>query len=157
MPHRSSIIFGTLFVGGLMLIAWTEYYPSSRMFEALGMPGPRANTGRQCDAVNLSRMLHVLSSRWLHCRGASVSTNDIYFSEGVSVDFVTRRVIGAMRGWTAPDSAHWMNQRDSVARSLVRLGGQPYACVKGKKWFQDGLEPKYWRFSGFYVRLLAHE
>jgi len=139
------------------VIAWLEYYPSSRMFEALGMPGPRANSGRQCRAMYEPTVLGLMPSRVVYCGGGFLSSDNVQLSEDVSLDGVTRRLIGAARMWTVPDSAQWKKGQDSVALSLAHLGGQPYACVKGKGSFPQAAERKYWRFSGFYVRLVAHE
>lgn len=47
--QRRSMVFGTLFFGGLLLIAWQEYYPKSEMLAVIGVAGQRGNTHRQCE------------------------------------------------------------------------------------------------------------
>jgi hypothetical protein len=156
-PHqRRSILFGALFLGGLLVIAWLNYYPTSPMLAALGIPGPRANTRRQCHRTNEPTMIGLMPTRMMYCNGRSPSFYGESDQQYVNMDVVNRKLLHAGNMWISPDSSHWEKGRDSVAASLQRLGGRRFACVKGEGWLPQAAERRYWKFPTFYVRLVAY-
>jgi hypothetical protein len=145
------VVFASLFGIGLFAIAWQEYYPRSSLLPVMGISGPRANSGRRCQAGHYRAVFLSLPMRREMCfNGASLFTPH----EGVVVDAVTRRVVSASRGWVDIDSTSWAKDVDSVSRSLVALGGAPYAC----KFAPTAAPPsswKYWRVRGYFIRVTA--
>ncbi|MFL5483555.1 MAG: hypothetical protein ACJ8AK_15340 [Gemmatimonadaceae bacterium] len=146
-----SVVFGTLFLGGLLLIAWQEYYRKSEMLSAIGLPGQRGNTHRHCDGVYSHPRWRVLPRGLITCRGLG-SRSDFAM---VGVDALTRQVIVAGRGWPAFDSVNWAWERDSTEQQLRLRGGHEFKCL-----YAPELNPpstmKYWRFNGFFVRENAY-
>jgi hypothetical protein len=167
MPQRRSIVFGSLFVAGFVMIAWTEYYPSSGMFDALGMPGPTARNGRVCGYIYseryhwqqqqyIRRLRRLLPSRAVNCsrvlRGASPMER-----ENVSVDALNRKLLHAHRMWSDLDSAQWQRERDSIAFGMARRGGHEIGCAKSPYPLPHIRDTRYWKFSNFSVRLVAYK
>ena len=146
-----TIVFGGLFFGGLLLIAWEQYYPKSEMLSAVGIPGPRAISHRQCDGFYTQPRLRILPRRMVSCRGRSYIPGAGASFDMVEVDALTRNVVGAGHGWVAFDSATWARQRDSVTRQLALRGGHEFKCR-----YAPELGPqstlKYWRFRDFFIR-----
>jgi hypothetical protein len=159
MLRRRSIVFGSLFVAGIVAIAWTEYYPSSGMFAALGMSGPRANSGRVCGQPH--RQEYIGSVRLLIPTGSLVCSRSVRWSalqrEDVVLDVVNRKLLHAKRMWADPDSAQWQEERDSIALRLVRLGGHEITCAKSPYVQTQIRDTRFWKFSTFSVRLVAYK
>jgi hypothetical protein len=164
MPQRRSIVFGSIFAAGLMVIGWLEYYPSSEMFAVLGMPGPRANRGRQCGGfyrqlplirTRTRSLVWRMPTRSLACRGSVFFTPTSIHLEEVNLDMLSRRFLRADRVWSVPDSAKWRAQQDSVATAMKRFGGHEIICAKDPYLQERGYPQRHWKFPKFYVRLLA--
>jgi hypothetical protein len=151
--HRSSVIFSSIFGAGLLAIAWQEYYPRSTLLDVIGADGPRASSGRQCDAPYSHKMFWTHPSRTVMCYNPG-SYARFTPKDFVRVDAITRRVVYAGRGWVEPDSVRWTKDIDSVAHALVATGGTPYKCK-----FQRKVVPpdtwSYWRVRGYFVRVIA--
>jgi hypothetical protein len=160
MPQRRSIVFGSLFLAGLVVIAWTEYYPSSGMFAALGMPGPRANSGRVCG--QLARQEYIrgvrtfIPTRSLKCNRVIRWSSPLQREE-VDLDVVNRKLLHAERLWADLDSTEWQKERDSIASGLVRLGGHEIVCAKNPYVQTHIRNTRFWKFSTFSVRLVAYK
>ena len=154
MPQTRSLVFGSLFVGGLLVIAWLEYYPASPMLEVIGVPGPRANSGLQCGGFYRQTVVGRVRTRDMVCR--ATRNGDPMNSQEVSMDALNRRIVNARRIWTAPDSGEWKKKRDSVATALTLRGGHEFVCetnnLGGPITFR---ETGFWRFPKFYARLVA--
>lgn len=157
MPQRRSIVFGSIFAAGLIVIGWLEYYPSSGMFAVLGMPGPRANRGRECYGWYRQTPIRRIRipTRSLTCRGGDFYTPASMHREEVNLDKLSRRLVSADRIWSVPDSAEWSAQQDSIARAMIRFGGREIACAKNPYFQKRGFPQRNWRFPTFYVRLFA--
>ncbi|HST08302.1 MAG TPA: hypothetical protein VLJ83_09020 [Gemmatimonadaceae bacterium] len=151
--HRSSVIFSSIFCAGLLVIAWQEYYPRSTLLDVMGIHGPRASSGRRCDAAYSHKNFWTHPSRTVMCFNPGFSyrfaPNDF-----VRVDAVSRRVVFAVKVWVEPDSASWAKDVDSVSRALTAMDGAPYRCK-----FQPTLVPPsswtYWKVRGYFVRVTA--
>jgi hypothetical protein len=166
MPQRRSIAFGSLFLAGLVVIGWTEYYPSSGMFAALGMPGPTARNGHVCQYMYsarhtwqqyIRRVRMLLPTRALKCR-RSLSWGSPLQREEVDLDALNRKVVHAERMWDDPDSSQWQSERDSIASVFARLGGHEIACAKSPPYPHTPIrDTRFWKFSKFSVRLTAYK
>ena len=150
--QRREIVFGTLFVIGLIAIGWQEYYRKSPMLAVVGLPGPRGNSERKCDGIYSHRKYWQLPRRYVMCRGSLSRFGRHY--EGTGVDALTRQVFTAHKSWLAADSLDWVRQRDSVARAFVARGGDEFKCA-----YADTLPAPsqfiYWRFPEFYLGFAA--
>ena len=151
--RRRSIVFGSLFIGGLLLIGWQEYFRTSDMLALVGLPGPRGNSQRGCAHTHLLQV--VLSPRpaWIPCRG--VTSFALRHTENVAVDAVTRKVEWAQKTWIAKDSIDWQRQWDLVRRNALARGGRPFTC----RYAPDIASPggrDYWRFRDFIFRIFAY-
>ena len=164
MPQRRSILFGSLFLAGLAVIVWTKYYPSSGMFAALGMPGPRASSGRVCGqpySVQYIRGVRIqIPTRTLKCSRVLRWVSPMQREE-VDVDALNRKLLHAERMWDDLDSAQWQRERDSIAFGLARRGGHEITCAKSP-YVNPNVNPiirdtRYWRFPKFSVRLVAYK
>lgn len=157
MPQRRSLLFGSLFATGLVLIAWTEYYPTSPIFAVLGMPGPRANSHRACREIfDPPGFLSRFRVRNITCNGTVASTRNFFYSEGVVIDGLSRKIVDARRMWAPPDSSTWQVSRDSIAARMIRLGGHKLSCFKPPPEIGERLNMQQWRFRNFFVRLNAY-
>ena len=166
--QRRSIVFGSLLLLGLAVIAWSEYYPSSGMFAALGMPGPTARNGRVCGYMyseryrwqqeqHIRRLRRLLPTRALTCSGALNSVSPMQ-REVVSVDALDRKLLHAHRMWADPDSAEWQSERDSIASGMARRGGYEIACAKSPPYPNSPIrDQRFWKFPNFAVRLVAYK
>jgi hypothetical protein len=160
MPQRRSIVFGSVFLAGLVVIAWTEYYPSSGMFAALGMPGPRASSRRVCGHPYTQQYIlgirTLIPTRTLTCSRVLRWVSPIQREE-VDLDALNRKLLHAERMWPDLDSAQWQKERDSIAVGLARLGGHEIACAKSP-YVQTAIrDTRFWRFPKFSVRLVAYK
>jgi hypothetical protein len=154
MPQTRSIVFGSLFLSGLLVIAWLEYYPASPMLEVIGVPGPRANSGLQCGGFYRQTMVGRVRTRDMVCRARM--NGDSWNSQEVSMDALNRRIVNARRIWTTPDSGQWNRERDSVATALTLRGGHEFVCQTNNLGGPIPFREKgFWRFPKFYVRLVA--
>ena len=130
------------------------------MFAALGLPGPRANSGRACgqphrlEYIGSVRLL--IPMRSLQCR-RYVRWSSPLHQEEVDLDVVNRKLLHAKRMWADPDSAQWQEERDSIALGLVRLGGREIACAKNPYVQTFVRDTRFWKFSKFSVRLVAYK
>lgn len=160
MPKPSSIVFGALVVAGLAVIAVSEYYPSSPMFETLGIDGPRANSGRVCG--HPYRMAQVMDLRIrvplraLNCKHVFRWAPAMQLEE-VDIDGVNRELVHAQRMWPLSDSTRWQSARDSIAKRLVDLGGLEIICYKSRYALPHIRNTRYWRFPNYSVRLIAYK
>lgn len=155
MPQRRSIVFGSLFVGGLLVIAWLEYYPASPMLEMIGLPGPRANSGLRCGSYYRQTVLGRVPTREMACRVPTIA--DPLERQEVRMDVLNRRIVHGVRLWRVPDSVRWKTEGDSVGLVLTRLGGHEFACPKNPFGHPPHVRgTRFWRFSKFYVRLVAY-
>jgi hypothetical protein len=154
----AAIVFGTVFLLGLGVIGWQEYYPSSPMFEAIGMSGPRANSGRRCWRSVVMTRFGPWRSRDVACSGVNFFGGGERRAEIVGVDLLTRQIKGAKRAWSVLDSADWQRERDSIPRALARLGGRQIMCPQpaaaNLTWL---VKSSYWKFPSFYVRMTAYD
>ena len=156
MSHRS-IFFGLIFAIGLFVIARMEYYPKSGMFEAMGMTGPRANSGRRCFGVSIWRLLQLGAPRSEFCTGASVLAPPIaVYNENVVIDPITHEIKHAQTAWTLGDSVQWGRKVDSIFTSLTRRGGHLITCntTVAQSRFADAY---YWKFPDFYLKVHARK
>jgi hypothetical protein len=165
MLRRRSIVFGSLFVAGIVAIAWTEYYPSSGMFAALGMPGPSARNGRVCGYLyseqyswqqHIRRLRMLFPTRSLKCSRVLRWASPMQREE-VEVDALNRNLLHAERMWDDLDSAQWQRERDSIASGFVRRGGHEITCAKSPYVNPIIRDTRFWRFSKFSVRLVAYK
>jgi hypothetical protein len=151
--HRSSLIFSSIFAAGLLAIAWQEYYPRSTLFDVIGARGPRASSGRWCNAPYAHKIFWTHPSRTVTCFNPE-SYSRFTPHDFVRVNAITRRVVFVSRGWVEPDSASWAKNIDSVAHVLVAMGGTPYQCR-----FQPQVVPpdtwSYWKVRGYFVKITA--
>jgi hypothetical protein len=154
----SAIVFATVFLLGLVLIAWQEYYPSSPMFETIGIPGPRANSGRRCGRSVLQTRFGNWPTRDVSCHGPNLFPPGERHEENVGVDLLTRQTRAARRFWSVPDSIQWQQQRDSIPLALARLGGREISCLRpvdqDLPWL---MKSSYWKFPSYYVRMTSYE
>ena len=165
--QRRSIVFGSLFLLGLAVIAWSEYYPSSGVFEAIGMPGPTARNGHVCGYTYtqryhwqqqqyIRRFRMLFPSRALTCsratRGGSPFQREI-----VALDALNRKFWLAHRMWGDLDSAQWQSERDSIAFGMARRGGHEITCAKNPYPLSHIRDSRYWKFPNFSVRLVAYK
>jgi len=154
MAPTRSLVFGSLFVGGLLVIAWLEYYPASPMLEVIGVPGPRANSGLQCGGFYRQTVVGRVRTRDMVCR--ATRNGDLMNSQEVSMDALNRRIVNARRIWTVPDSGQWNKERDSVATALTLRGGHEFVCETNNLGGPIPFRKKgFWRFPKFYARLVA--
>jgi hypothetical protein len=153
MPSRRSILFGSIFVAGLAVIAWTEYYPSSPMFTALGMSGPRANSGRECG--HEQSFMGWLNRRSIQCRNMWSVRRGLWYVEYADVRGLRRELVYAGRGWGTEDSSRWRAQRDSIVAAMGRSGGREYTCRYAPE-SNSRMTYRYWRFPTFSTRLIAY-
>ena len=133
-----------------------EYYPKSGMFSAMGMTGPRANSGRRCYGISIWHILRRHLPRVESCAGPSVfNSTTVGYNETVLVDPITHRLMVGQTSWSFADSAQWQRTRDSVLTSLAKLGGHIVACNTRpeRQWFTLG--SYYWKFPDFYVKVHA--
>lgn len=147
-----STVFGSLFIGGLLLIAWQEYYRKSDMLALVGVPGPRGNSQRGCAHTHLLRALWH-PPRLIPCRG--LTSFALKHTEDVAVDAVTRKVAWAQKTWLARDSTDWQRQWVSIQRNAVARGGRPFTCAYAPDVAPPGGR-NYWRFPDFIFRVFAY-
>ena len=155
MPQRRSIVFGSIFVAGLMVIAWTDYYPRSPMFATLGMAGPRANSGRECQSGHEPTFMGWLTRRSIQCRAMWLGPDRFSYFESANLAGLSRILVRAGRGWTTLDSTQWRVQRDSIVTAIQQRGGREFACKYAPQ-SDDRVTYRYWRFPNYYVRLVAY-
>jgi hypothetical protein len=175
MPHRSSVVFGSLFAVGLCLITWSEYYPVSPMFAVLGMTGPRANSGRPCRQSRAIGSFNRLATHFTHPTGPSYRPADLvsiptryawcgalsfdygrsFYGERVTVDGVTKQIASADVAWSEAHLDRWRTERDSVIIAMQRRGGREFVCPRLPDEDTVNFTRKYWRFKTFFVRLTA--
>ena len=124
------------------------------MFAALGMSGPRANSGRRCGGffryTILSRFR--VPTRGLVCRHDGPLYSELMLSDEVGMDRITRQLTSVSRRWSEPDSAHWVQAQDSLARAMERLGGQQISCNTSPYADAQGWPSRFWKFPNYYVR-----
>jgi len=157
--QRRSIVFGFVFVLGLAVIAWQEYYPSSGMFEAMGMTGPTARSGRQCGHWwRHSIFGYRIPLRAMVCKGPHTYSPGERHEEEVSMDGLTRRVTSAQRFWSVDDSVGWVRQGDSIGRVFAQRGAHRVACPRQTPYpLSHIVGTEYWKFQSFYLRLTAYD
>jgi hypothetical protein len=154
MPRPRSIVFGSLFVGGLLVIAWFEYYPASPMLATIGLPGPRANSGLACGSYYQQTALGRLPMRRMVCRVPTSA--DPWNKKEVRMDALNRQIANGMRTWTVPDSGQWKREQDSVASALTRLGGHEFGCARNPFTGPTMIRAvRFWSFPTYYVRFVA--
>ena len=156
MERRMWIYAGI--VGALVCaLAWFEYYPASPMITAIGLPGPRANEGRDCGNMYRDVLHRVrVPMRELVCRsGHTLNSHD---QQDVTLDALTRRISHAERFWALPDSASWQKARDSIPMAMQRLGGRPLTCWKNPNALAIThiRSTDYWKFRSYVVRVIAY-
>jgi hypothetical protein len=153
------IVFGCLFLAGLAVIAWQEYYPPSEMYEALGMTGPSAHSGRVCGHPwRWQTRFGRIPMREIQCRGPEFYEPGRMFREDVEMDGLTRRLTNATHTWSVPDSVEWGKELDSIPRSLTRSGAEPFYCPGESGWQSPTIvEARWWTMSNFYLRLVAYD
>ena len=152
---RRSIFFSLLFGVGLFVIARMEYYPQSGMFAAMGMSGPRANSGRRCSGISIWHLLRRDIPPSEICFGESVFIPPAVSSnQSVAVDPWTHEVKHAQTAWMLGDSVEWRWKRDSLLTSLAKLGGHLVSCNTIPP-FRLLANAYYWKFPGFYLKVRA--
>ncbi len=87
------------------VIGWQHYYPTSLMFRSLGLPGPRANTARECRGWYRQDSWGGIPTRELTCRGPR-SPLGFWDEQEVQLDRVTRRIVSARRIWPLRTPPH---------------------------------------------------
>lgn len=141
---------------GAALVSWSHYYPATPMIERLGLPGPRANTGRSCGAERLGHTWGTTPTRNILCQRAR-SVAGFGLLQEVNVDALTRRVTHARRDLVPADSAAWAAERDSVRDEMLRAGGEPIPCYEPFGSFLPWIPAiDAWRFSDYSIRLTAY-
>lgn len=145
-------------VVGLLVcaLAWFEYYPSSTMITAIGLPGPRANESRDCGNMWRGVVLGMrIPTRELLCwSGHTWGSHD---QQDVTLDGLTRRIVHAKRFWALPDSASWQSARDSIPVAMQHLGGRALSCWRNpNESFVHIRSTQYWKFPSYTVRVIAY-
>jgi len=153
---RRMAAYAILLCALLGVLAWSEYYPASPMITTIGLPGRRANVGRECG--NMYRQVgHArISMRELVCRRPKLM-GYLIERQQVTLDALTRRISNVQRYWAVPDSASWQKTRDSVALTMQHLGGRRISC-----WEMPNpsvlhiRETQFWKFPSYSVRFISY-
>lgn len=150
-------IVGTLIVIFLVVgvVAWQRYYPSSQMFQSLGLPGPRANTDRRCGGWYRQRSWGRTPTREVTCRPTGRQLGFLDRQE-VELDRLTRQITSAHRTWQLPDSTAWATAQDSVGRVLDATGGRVMNCLPPIPVPTRILIVRAWHFPTYSVRFVAY-
>jgi hypothetical protein len=154
--RRSDVILGLLVVANLIgVVAWFKIPPSSPMIAAVGLPGPRANTGRSCSAMYRLDAWIRTPSRAVTCVGPR-GIHDLRELQEVTYDQLTRRVEHVRVSLRPADSATWSIRQDSIVQAIQRRGGQEIVCALPHRSLTNIKAERHWRFEGFDVRLVAY-
>jgi hypothetical protein len=154
---RGLVPFVLLFVIGIGVIAWSEYYPSSPMVTTLGLPGPRADVGRGCGLWYRQAWFGRFPLRKAVCQRPRMLGQDFWQREEVAFDALSRRIEHAQRMWSVADSLSWERARDSVGSAMSHLGGREFACWKTPYVFVTPVrDSRYWKFPTYSVRLTSY-
>lgn len=138
------------------VVSWTHYYPATPMIARLGLPGPRANSGRRCGAMRRVYSWGTAPTREVVCERAR-SFAGVWSIGRVNMDALTRRVTHAMRTLTPSDSVAWAVARDSIQQEMAKAGGQPIPCYAPWGTYPPWIvSNEAWRFSSYSIRLTAY-
>lgn len=155
--RTSTISFCAVFALGLVVIAWQEYFPSSAMFDAMGMAGPTARSGRECSHYVRDTFIGRVPVAGLVCE-APVFGRIPMPREDANMNDFTREVTHAERQWFTADSAEWAKQQDSIATKFAHLGAQAASCSTSSGRFPRAVvNEQWWEFPTFYIRLVAYD
>ncbi len=137
------------------VVGWQRYYPSSAMFQSLGLPGPRANTGRRCGGWYRQRSWGRTPTREITCRPTG-SLLGFWNQQEVELDRLTRQITSARRLWPLPDSTVSATVQDSVERVLGATGGRVMNCLPPIQIPTELRTVRAWRFPTYSVRFVAY-
>ena len=142
----------------LGVVAWSAYYPRSKMIAAVGLPGDRANdAGRHCQSWYRDSVLGKVPVRTAMCNGPfRVGIGVLRYDERVGYDPLTRRVTHVHRTWEVEDSLGWSEAQDSVVSAIEGRGGKRIQCARVSPALGHIRTQLIWRFPGYDVRLLAY-
>lgn len=131
-----------------LALAWSSVWRPVVMMRQVGLGGWSAESGRRCDDPP--------SMKWRHCyRPTALTADTSRIEERVSLDRRTRRITHLERLWRVTDSAGWSWQQDSIARDLVRRGGEQIQCPLPSDGTSGVRSISTWRFQEQDVRMIA--
>ena len=129
----------------LALAGWSVSRPRV-MLRQVGLSGWRGESGRRCD--------NPVGTRWRHCYGAARAGDPAREETRVTLDRRTGRFVDLERVWYVRDSAGMLQQEDSVARAVARLGGVAIECPAPAAPEGGAQRIAAWRFHEQDVRMI---
>ena len=128
-----------------------EYPTTSPLIEAIGLPGPRADTDRACQVVWRISPRPKVPTDEVACNGPTTAPGD---RQLVLLRAGGRAFARAEHAWSLADSAQWQHAQDSVVAAWQARGATAVTCAHRPP--DTVRRAEHWLLEGGLLRLLAY-